>query len=163
MPAPAPRPRRAALGPSSSRAPGSANDTSRETIRRRETNTRKTSPQSATASPTGVKSNILKGSPVLSARKVATTMFGGVPIAVTSPPSRLANDSGIRSCDGGRFAFLASRRVTGSISASAPMLFMNADSSIVIPQFAASWRTSVPRARDRSFRNSSTTPEPCSA
>ena len=98
-----------------------------------------------------------------SARNVATTMFGGVPIAVTSPPSRLANDSGMSSCEGGRRAFLASRSEIGSISASAPMLFMNADSSIVMPQFATSWRESVPRARASRRRNSSTTPDPCSA
>ena len=56
-------------------------------------------------------------------------MLGGVPINVTMPPSSVAKDNGISTSDGDRRAFTALRKVTGSISASAPTLFMKLDSS----------------------------------
>ena len=46
--------------------------------------------------PVGVKSNIVKLSPVISWRMRETTMFGEVPICVISPPSSAANAMGMR-------------------------------------------------------------------
>jgi hypothetical protein len=63
-------------------------------------NIRKVMPTSVRTAPTGVKSNIVKGVPVRSARSCETTMFGDVPICVINPPSRAENAIGIRYFDG---------------------------------------------------------------
>ena len=46
--------------------------------------------------PTGVKSNIRKGSPTISSRMPETMMFGEVPISVIVPPSSEPKAIGIR-------------------------------------------------------------------
>ena len=93
----------------------------------------KLTPATITPRPTGAKSNIPNASAPLSARNVAITMLGGVPTSVTSPPSREPNASGISSTEGRLPAPRATRITTGISSASAPMLFMNAESTATSP------------------------------
>ena len=56
-------------------------------------------------------------------------MFGGVPIMVIMPPKMLANARGMRIKLGERPCSLAVFKATGSNKASAPTLFMKADST----------------------------------
>ena len=74
-----------------------------------------------------------KGWPATSVRMLAMMMLGGVPIRVIRPPRMVPNDSGISNSAGGRSDFLAASMVAGISSASAPMLFMNADSTAPTP------------------------------
>ncbi len=60
-------------------------------------------------------------------------MFGGVPIIVTMPPRMLAKANGMSRMLGERFCSVAVFNVTGSMSASAPTLFMNAESTPATP------------------------------
>ena len=53
-------------------------------------------PATVIDAPTGVNANIVKGSPRKRPARSAISKFGGVPINVVVPPSRVANDSGIR-------------------------------------------------------------------
>jgi len=85
-------------------------------------------PTMATARPTGAKSSIANGSPMASCRYCEITMFGGVPIRVIIPPRIVANDSGIRLCPVGRFAFFAASMSSGIKRASAATLLMTAES-----------------------------------
>jgi hypothetical protein len=73
-----------------------------------------------------------KGCPSAFSRKLATTILGGVPISVTSPPSRVANDSAIKVTPGARFAFAAACRSSGMSKASAATLFITAESGAAI-------------------------------
>ena len=57
-------------------------------------------PAALSARPVGAKSNSRKRAPVASARNAEISRFGGVPIRVVMPPSRVANDSGISSRPG---------------------------------------------------------------
>tara|TARA_Y100001934_G_C11566499_1_gene412415 strand:+ start:225 stop:401 length:177 start_codon:yes stop_codon:yes gene_type:complete len=52
---------------------------------------------------------------------------------VIIPPRMLANANGMRSMPGGRLLSAAVRRVTGSIRARAPTLFINAEQDITTP------------------------------
>ena len=54
-------------------------------------------------SPTGVKSNMPKGSPSSSSRTRDTMMLGEVPTSVTMPPSSEPNAIGMSKLDGGVF------------------------------------------------------------
>ena len=99
-------------------------------------NARKISPTIAMPAPTGVKSNMPKGSPVSSWRTRETMMLGEVPISVTMPPSSAANDIGISSADTGRSCRRASWNATGIIIASAPMFFTTAESTMTVPASA---------------------------
>ncbi len=55
--------------------------------------------------------------------------FGGVPISVIRPPSRVEYASGMSSRDAGIRVLRATSTTTGNISAATPMLFMKADST----------------------------------
>ena len=66
-------------------------------------------------------------------------MLGGVPISVTSPPRIDPNATGISSRDGGSPFIRATCMATGIISASAPTLFMNMESSAASPTTAPCW------------------------
>ncbi len=57
-------------------------------------------PTSAIIAPTGAKSNMPNGVPVISPRTRDTMMFGDVPTSVTRPPSSAPNDIGISVEDG---------------------------------------------------------------
>ena len=62
-------------------------------------------------------------------REPLISRFGGVPIIVVRPPSRLPYASGISRREAGIRVRRATSMTTGSISAATPMLFMNADKS----------------------------------
>jgi hypothetical protein len=83
--------------------------------------------------PTGVKSNIPKGSPVISPRMRDTMMLGEVPTRVTIPPSREPKAMGIRSREGEVPVRRAIWKATGIIMASAPMFFTKAESTVTAP------------------------------
>ena len=57
----------------------------------------KTIPAIVIAAPTGVNSNIVKGSPRSRSARSAINRFGGVPINVVVPPSNVANEIGMSS------------------------------------------------------------------
>ena len=57
-------------------------------------------PTSAKVAPTGVKSNMPKGVPVICSRTRETTMLGEVPICVIRPPSSDPKAIGIRKAEG---------------------------------------------------------------
>ena len=80
--------------------------------------------------PTGVKSNIVNASPVISSRTRETTMLGEVPICVISPPSSEPNAIGMRNTDGDTPDRLANWKAIGIMMASAPMFFTKADSTV---------------------------------
>ena len=67
---------------------------------------------------------------VSSTRRLAMMMFGGVPIIVIMPPRMLANAMGNSRMVGERCRSTAVFRATGSMSASAPTLFMKADNTM---------------------------------
>jgi hypothetical protein len=85
-------------------------------------------------------------------------MLGGVPINVTSPPRIAPNDSGISNSEGERSALAADCIATGSISASAPTLFMSVDSSAPVPASAATWSEVDAVARITGLARNSVTP-----
>ena len=60
-------------------------------------------------------------------------MFGDVPTRVTRPPSRDPNAIGISRQDGDVLVRRAIWKATGSIIASAPIFFTNADSTVTLP------------------------------
>ncbi len=68
---------------------------------------------------------------------VAMMMLGGVPMTVISPPSSEPKASGISISRGSRCVFAATCSATGSMSASAPMLFMkpemDATTAVIAP------------------------------
>ncbi len=100
-------------------------------ISRQPTSTINSRPAIATKPPTGEKSNKPNaGSPVSSARRLAMMMFGGVPIIVIMPPRILANAIGNSRMVGERWRSAAVFSATGSMSASAPTLFMKADKTM---------------------------------
>ena len=81
-------------------------------------------------------------------------MFGGVPIRVVIPPSSEPKEIGMRSWLGGRLLAFAALIATGSIRASAPTLFMKAESIMVTPVSAATcsagkWRLGRRARRDQ--------------
>ncbi len=102
-------------------------------------------PTTVRASPTGVKSNIVKLSPVISWRSRETTMLGDVPIWVISPPSSDANAIGIRKADGEALERLANWKAMGIMIASAPMFFTKADRTAT----TTTSRTSCARTEER--------------
>jgi len=130
-------------------------------ISRHPTSTMKSSPASATPSPTGVKSNMRNGGAPVCARNEAAMMFGGVPISVVMPPSSEANASGMRKTEAGIAFRRATWMATGMTSASAPMLFMNAESAATMPVSAASCTVTPPWSRSSRSPSRSTTPEFC--
>ena len=79
-----------------------------------------------------MKSNIVKGSPVISPRTRETMMLGEVPICVISPPSSEPNAIGIRNMEGDTPERLAIWKAIGIMIASAPMFFTKADSTVTI-------------------------------
>ena len=80
--------------------------------------------------PTGVKSNMANGWPASSWRSSETMMLGDVPMSVMSPPNNEPNAIGMRNTDGDTLERFAIWNATGSIMASAPMFFTNADSTV---------------------------------
>ena len=79
-------------------------------------------PASAMPRPTGVKSNMPKGSPVTSARTRATMILGEVPVMVISPPISEAKAMGISSEEAEVPVRRVSWKATGMKMASAPMV-----------------------------------------
>ena len=69
------------------------------------------------------------GCPVSSWRTAETSRLGEVPIRVIEPPSSEAKDSGIRNSDGERLLRRATWIAAEMKIASAPIFFMNADST----------------------------------
>ena len=98
-------------------------------------------PSKATASPTGVKSNMPKLPAPFCARKAETMRLEGVPISVVMPPRMVPNASGISTRPGGMSRRRASCRATGISSAMAPTLFMKAES--MAPRATSAARLSV--------------------
>ncbi len=90
-------------------------------------------PVTAQTAPTGVKSNIENGSPRASARKAAMMILGGVPMSVTRPPRIVANDNGMSVSAGLRLAPADASRSSGISNASAPTLFIIAESAAPTP------------------------------
>ena len=76
-------------------------------------------------------------------------MLVGVPISVTRPPKREANESGINVRDGLRPAFFAACISTGINSASAATLFITADNPAANADMKVIW---VPRRLEASTR-----------
>ena len=83
--------------------------------------------------PTGVKSNILNGTPSNCSRTRDTMIFGDVPTRVTMPPSSDPNDIGIKSEEGDVPLRRASWNAMGISMASAPTFLTNADNSVTEP------------------------------
>ena len=108
-------------------------------INRHPSSATKRMPVTATAPPTGAKSNIANGVPVSSPRMAAMMMLGGVPIRVTSPPRMEPKASGISSSEAGRPACFADCRAAGISKASAPTLFMNPDRLPATPDSIPTW------------------------
>ena len=102
-------------------------------------NSMKRMPHTASTAPTGVKSNMVKLSPVISSRSRETTMFGEVPIWVIRPPRRAANAMGIRNFEAGVPDFLANWKASGIMMASAPIFLMKAESTATETSRSASW------------------------
>jgi hypothetical protein len=88
-------------------------------------------------------------------------MFGGVPISVTSPPRIEPKASGISSTAGARPAFAADCSAAGISSASAPTLFMKADSSPATPDRLATCAPAFSIGGSRRRAISSTAPAFC--
>jgi hypothetical protein len=80
--------------------------------------------------PTGAKSNMRNGSPVICSRMRETMMLGEVPISVMSPPSSEPNARGISTRDGGFPVRRATWSAIGMKIARAPMFFMKAESAV---------------------------------
>ena len=89
-------------------------------------------PITASNKPTGVKSNIVNGVPEAVALKLATMMFGGVPIMVVSPPRREPKARGIINSPGARLLRRAICITTGNNKVSAPTLFIKPDKAATI-------------------------------
>ncbi len=121
----------------------------------------KATPASATARPTGVKSNIAKLPALVCSRKPDTIRFGGVPISVVMPPNSEPKASGISTLPGGSFSFWAAWMATGISSASAPTLFMKADSKAASPVTAAMVMVGPASAGSTRCASASTAPEVC--
>ena len=90
-------------------------------------------PATAHVSPTGVKSNMRKGSPTMRSRTCATTMLGGVPMRVIIPPRIVAKASGMSDSEAARFAFFAASMSRLISTTSAATLLMTADSAAPTP------------------------------
>ena len=134
---------------------------SREGTSRQPSSTQNRIPAPATASPTGVKSNMPKLSAPDCARNPETIRFGGVPMSVVMPPRIVPNDNGIRTLPGGSSCLAAIWMAIGISSAMAPTLFMNADSAAPRPVSAAI-ASIGPAPRGRIVRaRASTTPVLC--
>ena len=119
----------------------------------------KATPTTAQTSPTGAKSNILKGASSVRARICEMMMLGGVPMRVTMPPRMVAKASGISVRPGPRPALRAACMSTGIRSASAATLFMKADSTEPMPPIMAMWPASPLPAPDTWRVMKSTAPE----
>ncbi len=130
-------------------------------INRQPINTMNSSPASATPTPTGEKANMRNDAAPVCARKEATMMLGGVPIRVVMPPRSEAKARGIKNAEGGICFLRATGIATGINSASAPMLFMNADSTVTMPVSAANCTIVPPFSRNSRSPIRSTTPEFC--
>lgn len=95
--------------------------------------------------PTGVKSNILKGSPAICSRSRATMMFGDVPISVTIPPSSEPKAIGINRLDGVLPVLRTIKKATGISMVRAPMFFTKPESTVTVPTSTATWIVVVVR------------------
>ena len=89
--------------------------------------------------PTGVKSNMPKGSPSSSSLTRDTMMLGEVPTRVTMPPSSEPKAIGMRKLEGGVLVRRAIWNATGIIIASAPMFFTKADSTVTTVTSTTIW------------------------
>ena len=96
----------------------------------RQPKVRNSTPTTARPIPTGAKSNMRNGSPVICSRICDTTMLGEVPIRVIRPPSREPNASGMSTRDTGFWVRRATCIAIGMKMASAPMFLMKADSAV---------------------------------
>ena len=90
-------------------------------------------------------------------------MLGGVPISVIRPPSSEAKLSGISRRLTGRALALALMIATGSSSARAPTLFMNAEQTAASPVRARTCSVGLPVVGRSRRAASSVTVERCSA
>ena len=115
------------------------------------------SPASATGSPVGAKSRNPKPAPVASRSAPLTTRFAGVPITVQSPPSSVANESGISTSRGAIPALRASEKAKGSTRANAPMLFITVDTAAPSRQSPRRIRRGDPSRAPSRAPNTSTT------
>jgi len=95
-------------------------------------------------------------------RKPDTIRFGGVPISVVMPPRIEPNASGISTRPGGMSWREAIWIATGISSASAPTLFMNADSTAPTTVSAAMASVGPALAGSTTRASASTAPEVCS-
>ncbi len=118
-----------------------------------------TTPEAATARPTGVKSNMVKLPMPFCARKPETIRLGGVPTMVVMPPRMDAKARGMRTRPGGNSRRAATCSAMGMSSARAPTLFMKPESTAAMPASAATVR--VRPADDGTMRRTraSTAPE----
>ena len=91
--------------------------------------------------PTGAKSNMVNGSPMMSSRMRETMMLGEVPTSVASPPSSDPKDSGISRRDAGLPVRREIWNAIGMKIASAPIFFMKADSTVTDAHQDADLRT----------------------
>ena len=91
--------------------------------------------------PTGAKSNMRNGSPVICSRICDTMMLGDVPIRVMSPPSSEPKASGISTRDGGFSVLRATWSAIGMKIATAPIFLMKAESAVTAD---ASTATCIP-------------------
>ena len=115
----------------------------------------------ATASPTGVKSNMPKLPIPVCARKPDTIRFGGVPINVVMPPRIEPKASGIRTRPGGICWREATCSASGISSASAPTLFMNPESKAASAVSAAIVSVGPASVGMTARASASTAPELC--
>jgi hypothetical protein len=105
-------------------------------------------PATATATPTGVKSNIPKASPPSLAWKLEMMMFGGVPIRVVRPPNKEPKAIGISKTEGAVPRLRAILKATGRKRAKAPILLMKAETTatelVRIPTWICGWSPTLP-------------------
>ncbi len=120
-----------------------------------------TTPTTSIVAPTGVKAKNPNGSPPIARSWSDTTRFGGVPINVSMPPSRLPNASGISRRDGAMPAPRASPTTTGSSTATVPVEERKAESSAAISMVATNSRVG-PRPAMRASRSPSRSATPVS-
>ena len=113
----------------------------------------------ATPRPTGVKSNIVKGLPRMSARTLETMMLGEVPTSVTRPPVSDAKAIGISNAEGEVLWRRATCMAIGMKIASAPTFLVTIDRTSTQPASAGTWMAVVRRRGNIGRIMASTTPE----
>ena len=134
---------------------------SRAGTSRQPASTMKATPTTATAAPTGVKSNMPKLPSPDPARKPDTIRLGGVPIRVVMPPRIEPKATGIRMRPGGMPSRFATWMATGMSSARAPTLFMKPDITAARIVSAPIMTVGPPDRGSRVLVSTSTAPDVC--